>query len=103
MRNSYQDGKWLFEEIGLTFHSGTVGNFTGWVDVEDGEIATIWLLTDEPDGGHGRVSIATGSYLHKHILPQIAAALPGMIEWQAGAKKNLTATSRAQTRALVTP
>ena len=99
MRNSWQDGRWLFEEIGLSFHGGTTGNFRGFVDVEDGEIGTIWLILNDAEEAY---DIAPGSYLHKSLIPQIEAALPGMIDWQAGGKANLTAHSRA-TRALVSP
>lgn len=93
MRNSWTDGRWAFEEVGLSFHGGTVGNFTGFVDVEDGEIGTVWLVLNEADEAH---AIAPGSYLHTNLLPQIIRDLPGLIDWQSGGRANLTAHSRAE-------
>lgn len=91
MRNSYSDGRWAFEEIGLPFNGGTAGNFSGYVDVEDGEISTIWVLRNEDDRPY---PVERGSYLHDGLLPQIISDLPAMIEWQSGARANFTAYSR---------
>jgi hypothetical protein len=104
MRNSYQDGRWLFEEIGISIHGGVTGNFSGAVDVEDGEISTVWLeVSRDSDPEPVLCAIAPGSFLHTTILPQISRDLPAMIDWQSGGRANLTAASRAQSRALVTP
>lgn len=90
-----KDGRWKFEEVGIAFHAGTTGNFIGFVDVEDGEVATIWLITNETGDAH---PIAQGSYLYRNLLPQIIRDLPAMIDWQSGGRANLTAHSRAETR-----
>ena len=104
MCNSWQDGRWLFEEVGLSIFDGTSGSFSGAVDVEDGEIVTIWLdVSRDSDPDPVMCAIAPGSFLHTHILQQIIRDLPAMIDWQSGGKANLTAHSRAQTRALVSP
>lgn len=101
MRNSYTDGRWFFEEIGLSIHGGVAGSFTGCVDVEDGELSTIWLEVSRPEESESVMcAIAPGSFLHSTILPQITRDLPAMIDWQSGGRANLTAASRA-TRALV--
>jgi hypothetical protein len=103
MRNTYPDGQWKFSDVGLHIHGGFAGSHSGRVETEDGEIGTIWLNIDMPDGSTKEHPIAPGSFLHATILPQITRDLPAMIDWQSGGRANLTATSRAQTRALVTP
>lgn len=97
MRNSFTDGRWLFEEVGLSIHGGTAGNFSGAVDIEDGEISTVWLEVSRPDDAEPVMcAIAPGSFLHTTILPQIIRDLPGLIDWQSGGRANLTAHSRAE-------
>jgi len=76
-----QDGLWHFEEIGLQFHGGSAGNFSGWARVDGGELAAIYL-EHTTDAGFEHSPMAPGSYLHRHLAPQIEAALPDHIEYQ---------------------
>jgi hypothetical protein len=96
MRNSLPDGCWEFDEIGISFLTGITGNFSGQVEVEDGEVTAVWLTMD--NGKRGILSPNTE--LYKLMLPQLLDAIPAMADWQSGGKYNLTAHSRA-TKALV--
>jgi hypothetical protein len=94
MRNSLPDGVWKFDEIGIRHLTGIVGNFEGQVEIEDGEISTVWLTMH--DGTRGILSPNTE--LYRLMIPQLLEAIPALADWQSGGRANLTAHSRAKTR-----
>ena len=49
--------------------------------IDGGELAAIYL-EHTTDAGFDHSLMAPGSYLHRHLAPQIAAALPDHIEYQ---------------------
>lgn len=81
---SIQDGTWAFDDTGVIYKNEQVGRVEGWVIIEGGDIAEVWV----EDKTQRLTQVAPGSWFANALVSALRDDLPEYIAFQASSKSH---------------